>query len=76
MVSGAFKNFKHEHYFSDLNGGTLMTDIFEYESPFGLVGRLTDKLILKNYMTELLKKRNRIIKNFAESDKWKKVLTE
>lgn len=75
MVSGAFKNFKHEHHFSDLNVGILMTDIFEYESPFGLFGRFIDKLILKNYMTELLKKRNRTIKDFAESGKWKKILT-
>ncbi len=74
MVRGAFKSFRHEHHFTELNGGTEMTDIFEYKSPFGLFGKLADKLFLKNYMTDLLEKRNRTIKEFAESNKWKEVL--
>lgn len=74
MVSGAFKSFKHEHYFAELDGGTLMTDIFEYQSPLGSLGKLADKLFLKMYMTNLLEERNRVIKEFAESGKWKEVL--
>lgn len=66
MVSGAFKRFKHEHHFSDLNGGTLMTDIFDYQSPLGVLGKLADELFLEKYMIALLTKRNRIIKEFAE----------
>ncbi|MCZ4319018.1 SRPBCC family protein [Aequorivita viscosa] len=76
MASGAFSEFKHEHHFADLNGETLMTDLFYYKSPLGVLGRLADKLFLKNYMTELLAERNRIIKEFAETDKWKSVITE
>ena len=33
-----------------------------------------DKIFLKKYMTELLKKQNQTIKEFAESEKWKIVL--
>ena len=76
MVSGAFSEFKHEHHFTDLNGGTLMTDFFDYKSPFGFLGKLTDKVFLEKYMTDLLTERNRIVKEFAESEKWKKILTE
>jgi len=76
MQEGAFKEFKHEHHFAELNGGTLMTDVFEYQSPFGLLGKLADRLFLKKYMTQLLKERNRVVKEFAESNKWKKILTE
>jgi ligand-binding SRPBCC domain-containing protein len=76
MVKGAFKSFKHEHHFTDLNGGTLMTDYFDYESPFGILGKLADKLFLLNYMTDLLAERNRIVKDFAETDKWKKIIAE
>ncbi|MEO9885124.1 MAG: SRPBCC family protein [Balneola sp.] len=76
MVKGAFKSFKHEHHFEELNGKTTMTDIFDYRSPFGLLGRLVDSLFLKKYMTDLLEKRNRVVKEFAESDKWKKVLNQ
>ncbi|WP_300026929.1 SRPBCC family protein [uncultured Maribacter sp.] len=74
MEKGAFKKFRHEHHFSELNGGTLMTDIFEYDSPFGILGIIADKLFIKKYMTDLLEKRNRTIKEFAESEKWKTVL--
>lgn len=76
MIYGVFKHFRHEHKFEEFNGGTLMIDYFEYESPLGFIGRITDKLFLKNYMFNLLNGRNQTIKEFAESDKWKKVLTE
>jgi ligand-binding SRPBCC domain-containing protein len=76
MQKGAFKQFKHEHSFTELNNDIIMTDIFDYQSPFGILGKLADKLFLKKYMTELLTERNRVIKEFAESDKWKKILAE
>lgn len=76
MVNGAFRRFKHKHYFEDMDGKTLLTDIFDYESPFGFLGKLADKIFLEKYMAELLSKRNRIIKEFAESDMWKKILDE
>ena len=75
MVKGAFREFKHEHHFAEVNGQTLMTDIFDYKSPFGIMGKVADYLFLKSYMTELLIQRNRIVKEFAESNKWKEILT-
>lgn len=68
MVSGAFKRFKHDHKFSEENGIVLMTDIFDYTSPYGIFGRIADYLFLKRYMTELLTERNRIVKAFAEDN--------
>lgn len=76
MQKGAFQEFKHEHHFAELNGGTLMTDIFEYRSPLGVLGKLADKLFLEKYMTDLLTERNRIVKEYAESDRWKEVLID
>ena len=73
MVSGAFAEFKHDHIFKELDSGTLMIDIFEYRSPLGILGKLADKVFLKKYMEELLETRNRIIKDFAETEKWKNV---
>ncbi|QKE72897.1 SRPBCC family protein [Arthrobacter citreus] len=66
MVSGAFKRFRHEHVFELKYGGTLMTDVFEYTSPMGALGKLADILFLKSYMERLLWKRNTFIKNYAE----------
>lgn len=76
MVCGAFAEFKHEHHFAESNGRTLMTDFFNYKSPFGVLGKLADKLFLKKYMIGLLTERNQMIKEFAESEKWKQILTE
>lgn len=67
MVKGAFKSIRHEHYFAARNGQTLMTDIFIFESPLGIPGRLANFLFLKRYMTKLLIKRNCAIKQAAES---------
>jgi len=77
MVSGAFKRFKHEHIFTGVNGEVLMTDAFDYTSPYGIFGRIADAVFLKRYMTNLLLKRNAIVKAFAEDPaKYKTVLTE
>lgn len=66
MTEGAFKSMRHEHRFREKEGRTLMTDRFEYEVPFGLIGRLFDRLVLKRYMTEFLKTRNQLIRQIAE----------
>ena len=74
MVTGIFKSFKHEHHFKDIHGVTVMTDIFSFVSPFGILGKLANYLFLKKYMTNFLRDRNQVIKEFAESNKWKTVL--
>ncbi len=75
MEKGIFKRFKHEHIFKEDQGQTLMIDVFDYESPLGILGQIADKLFLKKYMQNLLQKRNETIKEFAESGRWQEVLT-
>ena len=74
MVKGAFKSFKHEHIFKKEGEQTLMIDIFDFESPFGWLGQLFNKIILTRYMRHFLEERNQIISVYAESDKWKSIL--
>lgn len=74
MLKGAFKYIKHDHYFEKTNTGTLMTDIFRYDSPLGILGKIFNKLILTRYLRQFLLERNQIIKGFAESDKWRQIL--
>ncbi|WP_345742943.1 hypothetical protein [Algibacter lectus] len=76
MEKGAFKEFKHEHHFEELNDETLITDLFYYKPPFGILGKIADKLFLKKYMIELLTERNRIVKQFAESERWKEIISK
>ncbi|MES2484805.1 MAG: SRPBCC family protein [Bacteroidota bacterium] len=63
---GAFKAMAHRHLFEERDNATIMTDIFYYESPLGILGKLADVLFLKRYMRNFLQKRNTIIKAFAE----------
>jgi ligand-binding SRPBCC domain-containing protein len=70
MVEGAFKSFRHEHFFFTINDKTVMRDVFMFESPLGILGKLFNIITLKAYMTSLLKQRNEVIKKVAESDKW------
>lgn len=74
MVQGAFKSFRHEHHFKPIERGTIMFDSFDYIAPLGWLGKLADGLFLKRYMTNLLAERNEVIKNFAESDRYKELL--
>jgi len=67
MVNGAFKSFRHEHHFTASGNQTIMKDIFEFESPMGIIGKIFNKVILTRYMTKLLKERNRVIKDVAEA---------
>jgi hypothetical protein len=43
-----------------------MRDVFDYESPFGWLGRLADVLFLRSYMLGLLARRAKVIKLAAE----------
>jgi len=75
MVSGAFKSFRHEHHFQEERGRTIMKDIFEFQTPFGIFGKLAEILFLKKYMERLLTERNKVIKNCAEHNDWKQYLS-
>jgi len=76
MQKGAFKSLRHEHHFIATEEGTLMKEVFDFESPLGVLGKLANTLFLKSYMTNFLKNRNKTIKKFAESGRWKELLPE
>ncbi|MCF7569167.1 SRPBCC family protein [Sabulilitoribacter arenilitoris] len=67
MVFGAFKSFRHEHIFRENENKTIMIDKFNFESPYGIFGKLANWLFLKRYMSKLLKTRNQFLKQKAES---------
>jgi len=74
QTKGIFKSIIHEHKFEQIGNKVLMTDIFEFHSPFGFLGVFFNNLVLTNYLKRLLLDRNQIIKEFAETEKWKVVL--
>lgn len=68
MLQGAFKSMKHTHRFSESEYGTIMTDEFEFTSPFGIFGKLANALLLKRYMTNFLIRKNEELKRVAEGN--------
>ena len=74
MTDGAFSIMKHSHIFEEKEGGTEMHDRFEFEAPFGIIGRLLEMCVLKRYMRKFLIKRNRDLQEMAESQAWKEFL--
>ena len=66
MLKGAFKSMRHEHHFEVRNGVTAMNDRFEYDVPYGIVGKLFDWFLLRKHMTNFLLARNQVLKEIAE----------
>jgi ligand-binding SRPBCC domain-containing protein len=75
MVSGDFKSFVHQHHFKPAQNGTIVIDMITFEAPYGLVGVLFNRLFLTNYLKQLIVQRNKTIKDYAESNKWRALLT-
>lgn len=67
MEEGKFKTFKHEHFFEEINGVTTMKDHLQYETPFGVFGKLFDFLFLKRHLTQFLLERNTVLKEISEN---------
>lgn len=75
MVEGDFRMMRHRHHFKAMDNGTIMIDLLEFESPYGIIGRWVDRLFMKRYLTRFLLQRNRVIKQYAESDLHRTVLS-
>lgn len=77
MTEGVFKSICHQHLFLEENGKTLMIDIFEFESPLGILGKLANRLFLRKYLEAFIIERNNLLKAMAEGGEWKEfVLAE
>jgi len=72
MIEGRFKNFKHQHFFYNTSYGTKMIDILEYNTPFGMLGKIFDKIVLKKHLLKFITHRNALIKYHLEVKSTKK----
>ena len=65
-VAGPFAAYRHEHGFEATPGGTRITDDWQHRSPFGVLGIIADRLVLRRLLTRLLETRNGAIAAEAE----------
>lgn len=66
QLKGQFKSFKHQHFFEQKENFVEVTDVLEYETPYGIFGKLFDKILLKKHLTNFILHRNTVLKNLAE----------
>jgi len=66
MARGAFRSFVHDHFFVADGNVTVMKDVLVFSAPFGFIGRIAEKLVLRRYLERLLISRGAVIKEAAE----------
>lgn len=50
---GPYAFWHHKHFLKEVPGGIEMTDILHYKLPFGFIGRLVNRLFIKNKIKEI-----------------------
>ncbi|GLB68270.1 SRPBCC family protein [Arthrobacter mangrovi] len=61
QVRGPFRRFRHVHEFTEDGPETLMIDRVEFSAPFGVLGRVVERLVLARYLQKLIRERNRYL---------------
>ena len=51
-----------------------MRDVFRFAAPLPILGRLAETVFLRRYMRMLLRERNAVIQEIAESSRWREYL--
>ncbi len=75
MVRGIFRFMQADHLFRSVEPGiTEMTDRFRIAAPLPVLGPIAEALFLRRYMLALLRERNAVIKQVAESSDWQRYL--
>lgn len=75
QVKGDLQSYHHEHHFKPVDNGTIVIDIVEFGVPKDIIGKLFGKVYFKKYLEELLKKRTELVRTYAETEKWRAVLS-
>lgn len=75
QVKGDLLHFKHQHHFKKVDNGTIMIDILDFDGPRDVIGKMIGKVYLKNYFEKFINKHNALIQQYAETEKWRAVLS-
>jgi hypothetical protein len=75
MIKGIFRSMQTDHIFRTLpSGATEMQDLLRISAPLPILGPLAEVLFLRSYMLKLVRERNAVIKQLAESSDWQRYL--
>ena len=65
--SGPFSSYRHEHHFAAVGNETEMRDVVEFTAPFGPLGSIAEKLVLRRHLEALIDLRNDELRQAAEA---------
>ena len=74
IEESVFHSIVHDYYFYDISEETVMINHLYYRTRWGLAGNILNLIFLNKYLTRLITKRNELLREYAESDKWKDIL--
>lgn len=66
---GPYKLWHHQHHLKEVDGGVLMTDIVNYKTPFGLLGKAAHPIIIKPKLNDIFNyRKNKVEAIFGKMD--------
>jgi len=74
QMKGDFVHYRHEHHFKPIENGTLMIDMLDFKTPYGVIGDIFNRLYLTKYLEKFLLQRNLVVKQYAETEKWRALM--
>ena len=67
QLSGPYRCWRHEHEFEDLLGGTQVIDRVTYALPFGLLGALAHRLVVRRTLERIFAYRQKRLAELFDS---------
>ncbi len=67
QIRGPYKMWEHTHTFEKKDNGVLMKDEITYELPFGLIGAIAHKLLIRRKIEHIFAYRKKILTNIFTS---------
>ena len=64
---GPYDLWHHKHFFREIDGGVEMEDIIDYKLPFGVLGQLVHKPVVRKKLEEIFDfRRKKLLEIFGE----------
>jgi hypothetical protein len=66
QVKGPFRTWRHTHTIEPHEKGSLLRDEVDFETPFGVLGRLASPLLVEPRLSRLFEYRHRVTREWCE----------
>ena len=66
QLKGPYRYWRHTHTFAEVEGGTRITDEIRYAMPFGILGEIVQRLMVKRQLETIFAYRAQVIAEMFE----------